>query len=120
MSTILVVEDESFTGTSLCSALSEAGFSVHCEHEIEGAIAAAGSFDFDAAIVADGSPCLHGGQVAQELRARDPELPIFVRTEFDEGAIANWAVQERMLVLEEPVDEDELIWLLQAHVGTIS
>lgn len=117
MSKILVVEDETSIATSLSTALSEAGFCVYCEHEAQRAIAAADTFDFDAAIVTDALPDLSGGQVAQELRARDPELPIFVCTGYDEDAVARWAAQERMLVLEKPVDEAQLIWLLQAHVG---
>lgn len=120
MSTILVVEDRTAMAMSLSEALSQAGFCVHSEYEGRRAIAAADRFDFDAAIVAGGLLELGGSQVAQELRARDPELPIFVCTDFDEEAVANWAAQERMLVLEEPVDKDELIWLLQAHVGGMS
>lgn len=117
MSTILVVEDEASTTLSLSAALSEAGFSVHCEHEVQRAIAAADSYDFDAAIVAGRVPERSGGQIAQELRARDPELPIFICTDLNEETVTSWAAQERMLLLEKPVDEDELIWLLHAHVG---
>jgi CheY-like chemotaxis protein len=120
MSTILVVEDETSTAMSLSAALSEAGFCVHSEQEAQRAIAAADTSDFDAAIVANALPGLSGGRVAEELRARDPELPIFVCTGYDEEAVARWAAQERMLVLEKPVDEARLIWLLQAHVGSLT
>jgi DNA-binding response OmpR family regulator len=120
MSRILVVEDEPSTAMSLSAALSQAGFCVHWEHEVQRAIAAADTSDFDAAVVADAWPGLSGGQVAQELRARDRELPIFVCTGYDEDAVSRWAVQERMLVLEKPVDEAQLIWLLQAHVGSLT
>lgn len=120
MSTILVVEDETSIAMSLAAALSEAGFGVHWEWEPRGAVAAADNFDFDAAIVAGGLPDRSGGQVARELRARDPELPIFVCTGFDDEAVAEWAAQERMLVLEKPVDQEQLIWLVQAHVGSLS
>jgi DNA-binding NtrC family response regulator len=115
MSTILVVEDR--TSMALSTALSEAGFSVHCEHGARHAIAAADLFDFDAAIVADASPDMSEEQVAQSLRARDPELPIFICTGYDEESVVRWSAQERVLVLEKPVDEAQLIWLLQAHVG---
>jgi DNA-binding response OmpR family regulator len=120
MSTILVVEDETSLAVSLSSALSEAGFCVHCEREAESAINAANRFDFDAAVVSGGMPELGSELVAQELRARDPELPIFVCTGFDEGSIAKLATQERVLFLEKPVDQAELIWLLQAHIGSLS
>jgi DNA-binding response OmpR family regulator len=120
MSMILVVENETSTNSSLSATLSEAGFSVQCEHEIPRAIAAAGRVEFDAAVVNGCLPDRSGGQVAQELRARDPELPIFVCTDFTEEAVASWAAQERMLVLENPVDEAQLIWLLHAHVGSLS
>jgi DNA-binding response OmpR family regulator len=120
MSTILVVEDDTSATPSLATALSEAGFAVHCEHEVQRAIAATDSFDFDAAIVAGSFPEWSGGQIAQELRARDAELPIFVCTDLNEEAVTNWAAQERMLLLEKPVDEDQLIWLLHAHVGSLS
>jgi len=115
MSTILVVEDQ--TSASLATTLSEAGFDVHCEHGAGHAIAATDMFDFDAAIVAGVSPDMSEEQVALSLRARDPELPIFVCTGYDEESVVRWAAQERVLVLEKPVDEAQLIWLLQAHVG---
>lgn len=120
MCTILVVEDETSIATSFSAALSEAGFSVHSEHEARHAIAAVDSFDIGAAIIAGGLPDPIGEQIAEELRARDSELPIFVCTSFDEEAVAKWATQERMLVLEKPVNYAELIWLLHAHVGSLS
>jgi DNA-binding response OmpR family regulator len=120
MCTILVIEDETSIATSLSAALSGAGFSVHSEREARRAIAAADSFDFDAAIVAGGLPDPSGGRIAEELRARDSELPIFVCAALDEESVARWAVQERMIVLEKPVDEVQLIWLLEAHVGSRS
>jgi DNA-binding response OmpR family regulator len=120
MSTILVCEDETSIGMSLSNALSKAGFCVHCEREARRAIAAADQFDFDAAIIADALPDLSGEYVVQLLRSRDPELPIFVCTTYDQESVARWAVQERMLVLERPIDEVQLIWLLEAHVGSLS
>jgi DNA-binding response OmpR family regulator len=117
MSTILVVEDDASATISLSAVLSEAGFCVHCEREIERAVAAALSFDFDAAVVVGGSTELSGSGVAGELRTHDPDLPIFVCTDLSEESVPNWAVQERMLILENPVDDGQLVWLLQAHVG---
>jgi DNA-binding NtrC family response regulator len=117
MSTILVVEDQTSVSMSLATSLSEAGFRVHSERAARHAIAAADIFDFDAAIVADASPDMSEEDVAQLLRARDPELPIFVCTGYDEESVVRWAAQERVLVLEKPVDEAQLIWLVQAHVG---
>jgi DNA-binding response OmpR family regulator len=120
MSTILVCEDQTSIEVSLSEALLRAGFRVHCEPEARRAIAAADQFDFDAAIVTDALPAQSGEQVVQSLRTRDPELPIFVCTSYDAESVARWAVQERMLVLEKPVDEVQLIWLLEAHVGSLS
>lgn len=120
MSMILLVESKDSLATSFSTALSEAGFCVQCEHDAWRALAAADSFDFDAAIIAAELRHHTKEQIAQELRSRDPELPIFVCTEFDESAVARWAVADRMLVLEEPVDEATLVWLLQAHVGNLS
>lgn len=117
MSMILVVADETSSSTSLSTMLCEAGFRIHREHQAGHALAAADTFDFDAAIVANPSPDMSEEQVAQLLRSRDPELPIFVCTGYDEEAVVRWATQERVLVLEKPVDEAQLIWLLQAHVG---
>jgi DNA-binding response OmpR family regulator len=120
MSTILVCEDQTSVEMSVSKALSKAGFCVHCEREARRVIAAAEQFDFNAVIVADALPGLNGLQVVQSLRARDPELPIFVYTTYDEESVARWAVQERTLVLEKPVDEVQLIWLLEAHVGRLT
>jgi DNA-binding response OmpR family regulator len=120
MSKILVVQDQTSTSMSLSTMLSEAGFCVHGEYEARRAIAAADIFDFDAAIVADALPDMTGEQIAQLLRTRDPDLPIFVCTEYDEESVVRWSAQERMLVLETPVNQVELIWLLQAHVGSLT
>lgn len=117
MSTILVIADQTSVSMSLSTTLSEAGFRVRCEHGARQAIAAADMFDFDAAIVADASPDMSEEEVAQLLRARDSELPIFVCTGYDEESVVRWAAQDRVLVLEKPVDEAQLVWLLQAHVG---
>lgn len=116
MSTILVVEEETSIAMSLSTRLSEAGFSVHCERGSPHNIAAAAISDFDAAIIADALPKMSEEQVAQLLRALDPELPIFVCANYDEESVVRWAAQERVLVLEKPVDEAQLIWLIQAHV----
>jgi DNA-binding response OmpR family regulator len=116
MSTILVVEGGTSAAMSLATTLSEAGFRVHREHGTQPAIAAVEKFDFDAAIIADALPGMGEEEVAQWLRERDPELPIFVCTGYDEESVVRWAAQERMLVLEKPVDEAQLIWLLHAHV----
>lgn len=115
-STILVVEREA---NSLTDALSEAGFCVQCEQDGLRAIDAADCSDFDAAIIDVSLTDLSAQRVAHELRARDPELPIFVCTAFDEEAVRKWAIEDRMLVLEKPVDEARLVWLLQAHVGSL-
>jgi DNA-binding response OmpR family regulator len=116
MSTILVVEDGRSLATSLAATLSEAGFRIHREHGTRPAIAAVDKLDFDAAIIADALPGMSEEEIARLLREQDPELPIFVCTGYDEESVVRWAAQERMLVLEKPVDEAQLIWLLQAHV----
>ncbi|HEY0687351.1 MAG TPA: response regulator [Steroidobacter sp.] len=116
MSTILLVERQK---NSLTGALSEAGFCVRWEQDGREAISAADASHIDAAIIDVDLADLTAARVAHELRARDPELPIFVCTAFDEDAVTRWAVEDRMLVLEKPVDEARLVWLLQAHVGNL-
>lgn len=114
MSRILLFDQES---SSLGGALAEAGFSVRREPDGKRIATAVAGCDFDAAVIDTVPTDVAAERLAQELRARDPELPIFVCTNFDEEAVTRWAVEDRMLVLEKPVDEARLVWLLKAHVG---
>ena len=118
MSTILLVESAALS-IALSEPLLKAGFRVQCEHDIGRAMHVAAGCEFDAAII-DACPLdLGAHRVAQGLRARDPELPIFVCTTYDEDTIARWAIEDRMLVLEKPIDEAQLVWLLHAQMGTL-
>lgn len=119
MNTVLLFESEVPTAPSLAKALSAAGFSVHRARDGVEAIAEVDRFDFDAAVVDVASPDITGGQVAHALRKQDAELPIFVCTGLDADSVAKWATEDRVLVLEKPVDEAQLIWLLRTHLGNL-
>ncbi|MBM0105941.1 response regulator [Steroidobacter sp. S1-65] len=119
MSTILLVESRAFS-VALTDALCKAGFRVQCEQDGGRAIGVAAGGEFDAAIIDAGPTDIGAHRVAQRLRARAPELPIFICTTYDEDTIARWAIEDRMLVLEKPIDEAQLVWLLQAQMGTLS
>ena len=119
MNTVLLFESEVARVASLAPVLSAAGFSVHRAHDGVEAIAEVDRFDFDAAVVDVAPPDVNGGHVAHALRKQDSELPIFVCTGLDADAVARWATEDRMLVLEKPVDEAQLIWLLRTHLGNL-
>lgn len=120
MSTILLFEDQTSIRMSLAQPLADAGFSVHRAHDDLRDIAAAGNFDFDAAIVDVNFSAVSEVHLVHALREHDSELPIFVCTRYDAETVAKWATEDRMLVLEKPVDETELIWLLRAHLGYLN
>lgn len=119
MGTILLFEHEASSRMSLSRPLAAAGFSVRCAHRGLRDIAEVSNMEFDAAIVDVAFSDRTEGKVAHALRERDAELPIFVCTRYDAEAVAEWAVEDRMLVIEKPVDETQLIWLLRAHLGDL-
>ena len=117
MTTILLVEDETLIAMSLAEALAEAGFTVRCEFEGRRALDAAAQTEFGAAVVDLGLPDMSGTEVARELRARYPALPIIVCTAFFSQDLARFVEETRVQFLEKPVEDSQLVSTLQGLLG---
>jgi CheY-like chemotaxis protein len=116
VSVVLLVEDESLVALAQSEALTEAGFVVHTATSGSSALEAAETLSLSAAIIDMGLPDCGGDQVARQLRARNPALPILICTGYDTAALAKTTKDLLVRLIEKPIDEASLISILREHI----
>ena len=95
---VLLVEDEESLATGLEFNLSAEGYDVVHVDDGRKALAAAAARDFDLVILDIMLPFIDGFEVAREIRARSPQLPILMLT-------ARTSIEDRVRGLEIGADD---------------
>ncbi len=106
--TVLLVEDERLVRTSLASALQRAGYEVITAANATEALERVGDGEaiVDIAVTDVSMPGRSGIELASELHARWPELPVLFMTGFAESDLAER--HPGAIVLEKPFSRDVL------------
>ena len=113
---ILIVEDEMLVRMFAVDALEDAGFQVVQAGDATEAIAATqGAPDVSAVIIDMGLPDRSGDQLAAEMRAQSPTLPILIASGRSERELKDkFAADPRIAVLVKPYTAAMLIGALDS------
>jgi len=111
---VLIVEDEVVVGIFLRLVLADAGIHTSVFHSGQPALEAARAVAFSAAIIDIGLPDMPGDELARQLRALHPRLPIILATGYDLNLFAPLLRDRLVRVLEKPYDEPQLFEQLRA------
>ena len=115
---ILVVDDDSQVRATIRRALMELGYEVGEAADGEAALAALRKAERPLLVILDYvMPGMDGAQVAREIAAIDPELPIIFSTGHAALRALRAAAGEEVRVLEKPFTLDELDALLRDRLA---
>jgi two-component system response regulator RegA len=114
---LLVVDDDPEVARMLTRALARRGFRVDTAASADDALQRAAETRYDAAIVDLVMPGRHGAELAGDLRARIPGLPIALLTGYTRSPLLEGAERSGMKVFSKPVVIHELVDFLQAEIG---
>lgn len=105
---LLVVDDDSDVRNFLLESLDSLGYDVVGAIDAEEAMAKFDQHGADLVILDFAMPGLNGDVIAQELRLRDPQLPIIFASGYADTAAVMAAVGSEAVVLRKPFSIDEL------------
>jgi DNA-binding response OmpR family regulator len=112
---VLVVEDEALVRMLVVQTLEEAGFAVSEAAEAQGALEALRRDDDIRLIVTDvGLPGLNGRRLADEARARRPDMKVLFMTGYADSALLENVLPEGFGLITKPFDLDDLTARAQA------
>jgi DNA-binding response OmpR family regulator len=114
---VLVVEDEPLIRLFVADILEDAGFTVEEAAHAAEAVShmGAGGDPFVAVVIDVGLPDKRGDELARELRAGWPDLPIVIASGHDKNVLAqNFAGDGKVRVLGKPYYGDMLLDALRA------
>ncbi len=113
---LLVVDDDREVGLMLQRSLTRRGFAVDATSAPDEALGRAASTPYDAAIVDLVMPGRDGAQLATELRAHLPGLPIALLTGYAHSPLLAGAERSGMKVFAKPVVIHELVDFLEGEL----
>ena len=112
---VLVVEDEALVRMLVVQPLEEAGLAVREAAEAQGALEALRMDDEIRLIVTDvGLPGLNGRRLADEARARRPDLKVLFMTGYADTSLLENVLPEGFGLITKPFDLDDLTARAQA------
>jgi CheY-like chemotaxis protein len=112
---VLVVEDEALVRMLVVQTLEEAGFAVCEAAEAQGALEVLRGDDAIRLMVTDvGLPGLNGRRLADEARARRPDMKVLFMTGYADSALLENVLPEGFGLITKPFDLDELASRAQA------
>ncbi len=114
---ILVVDDDPLVRTAIGAALAELGYAFTEAADGKAAIAAARETPLSLVILDYRMPGMDGAEVARELVAIDPDLPVIFSTGHSALRALRAAAGEDIRVLEKPFTLDELDALLRERLA---
>jgi two-component system nitrogen regulation response regulator GlnG len=110
MATLLAIDDDAPTCRLLTALFRSEGIDVHAAYDAAGGLARFAAERFDAVLLDLQLPDRDGISVLDELRARDPAVPIVMLTADREVKTAVRAIRQGAFdYLAKPIDQDELI-----------
>ena len=114
---ILVVDDDAQVRATICRALTELGYEIGEAADGEAALAALREAERPQLVILDYvMPGMDGAEVAREIAAIDPDLPVIFSTGHAALRALRAAAGEDVAVLEKPFTLDELDLLLQERL----
>src|SRR5688500_10981861 len=115
---VLVVDDEQTVSAFMCDLLESWGLEVKTAPDAKDALSTCGAdCAFDFVITDYKMPGMNGLQLARELHAAHPQLPVILYTGFNEGlARGDIDAAGVRAVLTKPIDPHELFGLLQTRL----
>lgn len=117
-SRVLVVEDEALVRMLVVQTLEEAGFAVKEAAEAQGALEVLRSDDAIRLMVTDvGLPGLNGRRLADEARARHPDMKVLFMTGYADTALIENVLPDGFGLITKPFDLDDLAARAQALLG---
>jgi len=112
---VLVVEDEALVRMLVVQTLEEACFAVREAAEAEGALEVLRSDDAIRLMVTDvGLPGLNGRRLADEARARRPDMKVLFMTGYADSTLLENVLPEGFGLITKPFDLDDLAARAQA------
>lgn len=115
---ILVVDDDSQVRATIRRALVELGYEVGEAADGESALAALHEAERPALVILDYvMPGMDGAEVAREIAAMDPDLPVIFSTGHAALRALRAAAGEDVPILEKPFTLDELDALLRERLA---
>jgi CheY-like chemotaxis protein len=115
VSRVLVVEDEALVRMLVVQTLEEAGFEVSEAAEAQGALDVLRGDDAIRLIVTDvGLPGLNGRRLADEARARRPDMKVLFMTGYADTSLLEKVLPAGFGLITKPFDLDDLAAQAQA------
>src|SRR4051812_16242126 len=116
---ILVVEDDVDSCELIGTVLREAGYSIDLAHDGYEALEMASRRRPDVVVTDLQMPRLDGVELARQLHAADPGLPIIMNTGIEDTKDVIKAAQGYGAVacLKKPMSLDELLWLIESALA---
>jgi CheY-like chemotaxis protein len=112
---VLVVEDEALVRMLVVQTLEEAGFAVREAAEAEGALEVLRTDHAIRLIVTDvGLPGLNGRRLAEEARARRPDMKVLFMTGYADSTLLENVLPDGFGLITKPFDLDDLAARAQA------
>jgi DNA-binding response OmpR family regulator len=112
---VLVVEDEALVRLLVVQTLEEAGFAVSEAAEAQGALEVLRGDDCIRLMVTDvGLPGLNGRRLADEARARRPDMKVLFMTGYADSVLLEGILPEGCGLITKPFDLDDLAARAQA------
>jgi len=112
---VLVVEDEALVRMLVVQTLEEAGFAVREAAEAEGALEVLRTDHAIRLIVTDvGLPGLNGRRLADEARARRPDMKVLFMTGYADSTLLENVLPDGFGLITKPFDLDDLAARAQA------
>jgi len=117
MARILVVDDEESVRQFLQEVLEDAGYTVVLASGGVNAVSEAASGEFDAVLMDNRMPDLDGLSALDELRRKNPELPVVLMTAYGTTRTAISAMQQGAFdYITKPFNLEELLGILEKAV----
>jgi CheY-like chemotaxis protein len=114
---IFVVDDDPNVRAFIAELLQEIGHKVEAFGGGEAALAELGRTVPDLLLVDYAMPGMNGAQLAREVRARHPKLPVVFITGFAESQQIEAAIGGDVPILRKPFGIDELAQTVAAYIG---
>jgi len=114
---ILIVDDDPEIGRMLSRSLSRHGFEVDALTSAQEALGKAEATPYDAAVLDLVMPGMDGAGLAEELRRRNPGLPIGLLTGYTHSPLIPSDVPSATRVFTKPVIIQELVDFLKAEIA---
>lgn len=112
---VLVVEDEALVRMLVVQTLEEAGFTVHEAAEAKSALDMLHAAEGIGLMVTDvGLPGMDGRRLADEARARRPDMKVLFMTGYADSALLEKALPDGFGLITKPFDLDDLAAKAQA------